>query len=235
MTATVKRLDWLALAAGDPDGLARYYRDQLGLEQTDDQSIAGPPTAASFAAPPGRLCIRPHTAMPSGGVHTHFAVSVTTERYEWLLERLRDTGPVSERTFGGNRSLYRHDPAGNCVEFGERDGFDGRVGPIFEVVLEVPDLEVALDRYQALGFTPDDGSATRPRRRLFGPFDLELWEPHLGIADARGGCHVDIGVTVDDPRAAATVLVGAEGAGTWEGDRLFVRDPAGHTWWLGAP
>lgn len=228
-------LDWLALAAASPGALAAYYRDRLGLDPVDGDDIAGPPVAASFETPPDRLVLRDHRTIPSGGVHTHFAVSVSPRRYDAIATRLRETGPLVERTFGGNRSLYRHDPAGHCVEFGERDGLDGPVGQIFEVVLEVADLDRAVSRYRQLGFEPIDGDPNRPRRRLGGPFDLELWEPHLGIDDARGGCHVDLGVTVDDPAATAAALADTADAGVERDGRLFVRDPDGHTWWLDGP
>lgn len=36
--------------------------------------------------------------------------------------------------------------------------------------------------------------------------DLELWRPRLGIADARGGVHVDFGLGADDPEATAAAL-----------------------------
>jgi hypothetical protein len=46
---------------------------------------------------------------------------------------------------------------------------------------------------------------------LSGPVDLELWEPQLGIADARGGLHVDLAFLTDDPEAAV------EAGGPWPG------------------
>lgn len=229
---TATGLDWLCLAAADPTALVAYYREVLGLRTTDAPSIAGPPVAAALSVPPGALGIRPLTVLPSGGVHTHFAISVTPARYDELADRLGERTTVTERRFGGRRSLYHHDPAGHCVEFGERDGFDGPVGPLFEVVLEVADLSRALERYRAIGFEVVDRGHDRPRRRLAGPFDLELWEPHLGIADARGGTHVDLGVRVDDPTEAAARLAGDHGAPRRRDGRLFVRDPDGHTWWL---
>lgn len=233
MGATTRGLDWLAVAAADADALGAYYRDTLGLTPADPAGgVAGPPPAHAFATPPGRLCVRPLTVEPSGGVHTHFAIAVTPERYDRLHGRLAAAGPVVERTFGGRRSLYRTDPAGHCVEFGERPGLEASVGPVFEVVLEVADLDRALGRYAPLGFEPLGADGDRPRRRLRGPFDLELWEPHLGIADARGGCHVDLGLTADDPEAAARRLAPDGRAPRAVDDRWFVRDGDGHTWWF---
>lgn len=225
----------MTVAAADPAELAVFYRETLDLDTVTPSALPGDPPAYAFAAPPGLVCIRPLTAMPSGGVHTHFAIQVTPERYDHLIERLSETEPVVERTFGGNRSLYRHDPAGHCVEFGERPGLSAPVGPVFEVVLEVTDLERAVERYSALGFEPGPLDADRQRRRLRGPFDLEVWEPHLGIGDARGGCHVDLGLTVSDPEAAARWLAPIDRAPTYRESRWFVRDIDGHTWWLSSP
>ncbi len=233
MTQAVS-LDWLTLTGADIEQLASYYREILELSpRRADHQIAGPPSTHVFDTPPGALCLRELTAMPNGGIHTHFAIRVTPDRYGQLHERLSETEPVIERTFGGRRSLYRIDPAGHCVEFGEDPELASAVGPVFEVVLEVSDLDLAVDRYRPLGFDPIDSDDTRPRRRLRGPFDLELWEPHLGIANARGGCHVDLGLTVTDPHAAARHLAPSGKTPTQRDGRLFVRDGDGHTWWLG--
>lgn len=233
MTEAVS-LDWLALTGADIDQLASYYRDTLQLPPLrDDRQIPGPPPTYAFDTPPGAVCLRELTAMPSGGIHTHFAIRVTPDRYELVHERLSETESVIERTFGGRRSLYRIDPAGHCVEFGEDSSLDSAVGPIFEVVLEVADLDRAVNRYRPLGFEPIDSGDDRPRRRLRGPFDLELWEPHLGIANARGGCHVDLGLTVTDPITVARHLAPTDRQPTRRNGRLFIRDGDGHTWWLG--
>lgn len=229
---TARSLDWLSLASPDPPTLAAYYGETLGLSRTDTDGVAGPPAAAAFDVPPGRLLIRPLSVVPSGGMHTHFAIGVTPGRYDWVTARLARTGPITERRFGDHRSVYRIDPHGHCVEFGERDGLETDVGPLFEVVLEVADIDTAVNRYTDLGFDVVDRGADRPRCRLRGPFDLEVWEPHLGIADARGGCHVDLGLTVDDPPTAAAILGGGPAAARRIDDRMFVRDGDGHTWWL---
>ena len=66
--------------------------------------------------------------------------------------------------------------------------------------------------------------------RLRGPFDLELWEPHLGLADARGGVHADLGLRTDDPAAAASAL--GDGVVSRESveNGVRVREADGH--WL---
>ncbi|MFC4359933.1 VOC family protein [Halobium salinum] len=103
---------------------------------------------------------------------------------------------------------------------------------IFEIVLEVEDLDAAVALYETLGFEPYDRGENRRRVRLAGPFDLELWEPQLGLADARGGVHVDLALRVADPEATVVAVADRVGEAvqvdTRHGDGLRVRDPDGH-------
>ena len=188
-------------------------------------------------AGPTELLLRRPTAVPRGGVHTHYAFSTTAAAYAAWRRRLTDLDPV-EFSFGASDSLYVYDPDGHCVEIGSVDGSpvdggpgsDGRAADtdggangdersngtgkaasdrrappltgIFEVVLEVRDLDRAEARYRRLGFEVADRGEERRRVRLGGPVALELWEPQLGIADARGGLHVDLAFTTPNPDAA---------------------------------
>lgn len=206
----IERLAWLGLAAIDPDELAIFYEDTLGLQRVDPPSTPIAPTPeAAFDVGGDYLAIRSLRSIPAGGVHTHFAIAVSSQRYDVLLERLSRMGSVEERRFGSYRSLYWFDPAGHCVEFGERPDVADGVGGVFEVVLEVSDLAEATTRYEPLGFEIVDQGSDRARNRLRGAFDLELWEPQLGIADGRGGAHVELGVYADDPtRDATSIAVG---------------------------
>lgn len=101
---------------------------------------------------------------------------------------------------------------------------------LFEVVLEVESLAPAEDRYTALGFDVVDRGEQRRRVRLRGPFDLELWEPQLGLADARGGVHVDLGLRATDPAAAVETLGDDVVASEPVEGGVRVRDADGH--WL---
>lgn len=104
-------------------------------------------------------------------------------------------------------------------------GVDG----LFEVVLEVESLEPARVFYERLGFEVVDQGGERQRVRMTtGAVDLELWEPHLGLADARGGVHVDWGVATDDPESLSErVSKDALNVDNVErGSRI--RDPDGH-------
>ncbi|PSP79661.1 fosmidomycin resistance protein [Halobacteriales archaeon QS_1_68_20] len=103
------------------------------------------------------------------------------------------------------------------------------IGGVFEVVLEVESLDRAESFYRPLGFDPVDRGDARRRVRLRGPVDLELWEPQLGIADARGGLHVDLGFEADPDRVVDAV--GDRACEVIDGDDgVRVRDPDGH--WL---
>ncbi|MFB6107690.1 MAG: VOC family protein [Haloplanus sp.] len=232
----------LALEAKDLDAARGFYVGRLGLTPRRE-------TARELAFRVGEtdLLVRRPDGVPRGGLHTHYAFSTTASGYEAWRRRLADFDPV-EFDFGDSRSLYVYDPDGNCVEVGGVDGEGGQAGVafddgaasteregttppltgIFEVVLEVADLDAAEAAYRALGFEAVDRGSERRRVRLRGPVDLELWEPQLGIADARGGVHVDIGFETDDPEAAAAAFAPwtAERVATEGGVR--VRDADGH-------
>lgn len=213
-------------AAGTEPSVASRVTYEIGASaraaRSDDAGSGGddePPT----------LVLRRPTDRPRGGVHTHYAFSTTPAAYPRWLRRLADLDPV-EFSFGSSDSLYVYDPAGHCVEIGnvdrsgsdsdrranaerssnvedvgsgESDGADAPpLSGIFEVVLEVADLSAAERRYRRLGFEVVDRGDKRRRVRLAGPVDIELWEPQLGIADARGGLHVDLAFSTPNPDAA---------------------------------
>lgn len=191
-------LGWLCLEVKQLDSAAAFYRDRLELP-----AIESPTHERRFDAGPSELWLRRPTSAPRGGVHTHFAFSIPNEEYDRWLDLLRETHEVYEHDFGGARALYCYDPEGNCVELGQQPVDGPGIDGIFEVVLEVLDLDTAVECYEALGFEIVDRGTDRRRVRLDGPMALELWEPQLGIADARGGLHVDLGFGTSDPAAAA--------------------------------
>lgn len=183
------QVSWLALESKYLESPRSFYADRLHLDvvRESDHEVA-------FGVGDSSLVLRTPHRVPRGGLHTHYAFS--TGNYEAWLNRLQDLDPV-EHDFGGSRSMYFYDPLGNCVEIGGRGGGDGLTG-IFEVVLEVENLERSLDFYTEI-MEPYSSSDERRRVRLdAGEFDIELWEPHLGIADGQGGVHVDIGIQTEN-------------------------------------
>lgn len=204
------------------DRARSFYRDRLNLtvgHETD--------TAVELQVGETTLVLRRPRTVPRGGLHTHFAFSTGEDAYGSWLDRLSDLDP-DEHTFGSHSSLYVDDPDDHCVEIGGFEGEGSGLSGVFEIVLEVENLQTAERTYRALGFEPVDRGETRRRVRLRGPMDLELWEPQLGLADARGGVHVDLGFEVDDPAAAADAVA------DWTDRReriergLRVRDDDGH-------
>ena len=217
---------WLALEVPHLDRATSFYEAFLDLDvrrETDSE--------AALAAGDADLILRAPGDVPRGGLHTHYALSIPADRYDHWHDRLDERFDLHEAEFGDARSLYFFDLVGNCVELGQRDVDDsaGAIAGIFEVVLEVENLEVATDFYERLGFEVVDRGDDRRRVRLtVGEFDLELWEPQLGIADARGGVHVDLGVGADEPASvAARVEEVALGVETLD-DGVRIRDPEGH-------
>ncbi|WP_122091025.1 VOC family protein [Halalkalicoccus subterraneus] len=181
-----------------------------------------------FRAGETALILRRPIRVPRGGLHTHYAFSTPPAEYDDWWDSLEDLDP-DEHTFGSARSLYVDDPDDHCVEIGEGDGSGTGLTGIFEVVLEVADLERAEEFYTDLGFERTDRGSDRRRVRLAGPMDLELWEPQLGLADARGGVHVDLGFETRDPQAAVEpVRERACAVESFDG-ALRVIDPDGHS------
>jgi len=217
-------LDWLALEAKYLEVAGTFYEETLGLtcrERGADELV--------FTAGDTDLVLRRPAALPRGGLHTHFAFSIPAAEYDDWWDRLDDNYDLKEARFGPSRSLYLYDPDGNCVELGQQDVTGPGIDGIFEVVLEVADLERAQAFYEDLGFETVDEGDDRKRVRLHGPMALELWEPHLGIADARGGVHVDLGFETDEPAAALEAVRNRIGSLERESnENVVVRDPDGH-------
>ncbi|MFB6127436.1 MAG: VOC family protein [Halolamina sp.] len=231
----------LGLEVAALDRARAFYADVLGrsLATTGDRELR-------FRAGETAVVLRRPRSVPRGGLHVHYALACPPAVYDDWRERLAARDP-EEVSFGEYSSLYVDDPDGHCVEVGgvptgggdtdevKPDG-DDHDGPaltgLFEVVLEVADLDRAEQRYRRLGFDPVDRGDERRRVRLRGPLDLELWEPQLGLADARGGVHVDLGFRTADPATAAAAfgdaVVEREPLPDDEGDGVRVRDPDGH-------
>jgi catechol-2,3-dioxygenase len=207
-------LSWLALEVKYLDRARPFYEQRLGLTpvRSSDRAVV-------YRAGETELHLRAPGPVPRGGLHVHYAFSTPPAAYETWNQRFADLDP-DEVSFGRYQSLYVDDPDDHCVEVGNNGeaadteetgdregGADGApLTGIFEVVLEVESLARAQSFYESLGFDVVDEGADRPRARLRGPFDLELWEPHLGLADARGGVHVDLGFACPDPTAAVDAV-----------------------------
>lgn len=241
---------WLALEVKYLDRACAFYGDLLDVEP----ERRGDHEAVLDVGGCHIVLRAPAAGVPRGGVHTHYALAVPPRRYEDWLARLRDAAAeagrdaeVVEHSFGSSTSMYLDDPDDHCVELGEagRDDDERDLQGLFEVVLEVEDLESASAFYEALGAERAYGDGEHDRRRLdWGGVDLELWEPRLGIADGRGGVHVDLGVAVEDPGAETEAATDAADASVRRGrigaddvpfavdgdldGAVRIRDPDGH-------
>lgn len=219
-------LRWLALEVKELDAVAGFYRDTLDLQarHADDREVA-------FEAGDTDFILRRPDAVPRGGVHTHYAFAILDAEYDDWYDRLKTAFDLHEEQFGSVRSLYFYDPAGNCVELMTTGDHGTGVVGVAEVVLEVADLDRATTFYTDLGFESLDRGEDRRRVRLTaGSFDLELWEPQLGIADARGGVHVDLGFIADPTAALDAVGDRCRTVERLDGEKHGIRlvDPDGH-------
>lgn len=215
-------LSWLALEVKHLDRAREFYTTRLDLPIQRESD-----TEVVFSAGETDLVLRRPTAVPRGGLHTHYAFSAPAEEYDDWWTKVEDLG-LEEHVFGSAKSLYFDDSDDHCVEIGQSNDEGSGITGIFEVVLEVADLNHAEDFYTDLGFSVTNRGDERRRIRLSGPMDLELWEPQLGLADARGGVHVDLGFRTADSEAVADRVADRTcGVETTE-NGVRVLDPDGH-------
>jgi catechol 2,3-dioxygenase-like lactoylglutathione lyase family enzyme len=222
---------WLALETKTPTSVAEFYEGHFSVSIADA-------TDREVRLDVGRgaeLRLRAPDGLPRGGLHTHYAFACPADAFDAWLDRLDDEFDPQTVDFGGMRSLYLYDPAGNCVEIcGAADPTgdgDPSLAGLFEVVFEVRSLPDAEEFYADLGFEVVDRGEKRRRSRLTTPtgaFDIELWEPHLGLADARGGVHVDVGIEAADPAAVADGVDDRIAERESVTDGVRIRDPDGH-------
>ncbi len=220
----ISALSWLALEVKYLDCASAFYREHLALDtiREDESEVA-------LSAGETALVLRRPSTIPRGGLHTHYALSIPADEYDDWYERLAENFTLDEHTFGSARSLYFDDTEGNCVELGETDDSGSGVLGVFEVVLEVEDLARAEAFYTGLGMDIVDQGGERRRTRLTADeFALELWEPQLGLADARGGVHVDFGVAVEDAEEALDAVRESVRSVERLDEGIRVRDPDGH-------
>lgn len=125
----------LTLQVRDRAAMEAFYADVIGLEvlaREDDRTWL----AIGRHARLGLWLPGEKEQGDEGGVHVHFALSVSPEGLDRLTERLRGAGlavdgPVEHD--GGDRSVYFEDPEGNVVEAwdyfrrspGEEQGVEG--------------------------------------------------------------------------------------------------------------
>ncbi|MDY6818842.1 MAG: VOC family protein [Halobacteriales archaeon] len=223
-------LAWLTLEVKYLERALSFYTDHLDLPVIDRTA-----TEAILGVGDSELRLRTPGPVPRGGLHTHYAFAIPRGEYDQWKARLGEQFDLDEHQFGSASSLYCYDPDGHCVELGQFAEEGSGITGIFEVVLEVESLDRALAVYTGLGGEVVDRGEARRRARLdLGPVDIELWEPQLGIADGRGGVHVDLGFRADDPTAVADAI--AEDVcsvtylddGTAPPETVRIKDPDGH-------
>jgi catechol-2,3-dioxygenase len=220
---------WLGLEVKAVEPVVEFYREYLDASVADE----GDREVALDIGGDSQLRLRRPDGVPRGGLHTHYAIACPAAAYDAWKDRLSRDFELQEVDFGGMRSLYLYDPAGNCVEIAgaddETEATEPALSGLFEVVFEVENLSTAESFYADIGFDVIDSGDGRRRTRLTaGEFDIELWEPHVGLADARGGVHVDAGFEVADPQQAADSVAARATRRETLADGVRVRDPDGH-------
>lgn len=218
--SVIRSLAWLGLAVEQLRTSRAFYEPLLGEPDREHGELR-------FSVAESELRLKPPGADPAGGEHVHFAFSTGPPGYERFKQRLEARGPIEEHDLSVYHSVYAFDPDDHCVEFADREEHGTDIASLFEIVLEVEDLDGALDWYRQFDPRVMDRGEQRRRVRLdMGPFELELWEPQRGLAGARPGRSVDLGLAVGDPQAIVDDIAENDLTETEAG--LRITDPDGH-------
>lgn len=124
----------LVLEARDLEASERFYNEVLGLPvvgRWEGESFRGREAVWLQSGDQTRIGLwKPQVGIAGsrGGVHVHFAMTVTEADYDVLVAQVRERGVhVDEVYFGddpaapGQRSAYVTDPDGHVVEFWTRN------------------------------------------------------------------------------------------------------------------
>jgi catechol-2,3-dioxygenase len=121
----VSAISELVLEVSDLDAARRFYRDQVGFEET----LYGEGREGRYwylVGESARLGLwTPQTGLAGGrgGSHVHFAFHVEDAELDPLAERISTAGAEVEGPLqlGPGRAIYVTDPDGNVVEFWSQD------------------------------------------------------------------------------------------------------------------
>jgi catechol-2,3-dioxygenase len=217
-------LRWLTLETSSLGSMCQFYEEQLGLTlQRRDEG------AATFAVGGAELRLHTLDRAPRGGAHTLYRLAVPPAQYSAVRERLTGTNPDVTLPAREADAIAALDPAGNCVEVIKSSSAAGSQIALAGLVLEVSSLAPARVFYERLGFRGIDSDAAEGRARLgTDTVVLDLWEPQTVGGGARGGVHVDWGMTADDPQHTAERVVGDATAVEEVEAGVLIRDPDGH-------
>ena len=218
------RLAWLALETSDLAVAASLYRDTLDLDLVSTSD-----TEHAYRVGETRLVLRTPDHPTPGGAHVHYAFITGPDGFDYWVQQLSHDFDLTFHDFGTFQSLYWFGADEHCVEIASLGEGGTALSGIFEVVLEVDDLGEAIPWYAQLGFTRGERDPDRPRIRLTSPqLDLELWEPHRGLADARPGKHVDLGIAVTGMNDIGADLTSNGTTPDSNPDRTEYEAPGGH-------
>ena len=115
----------LVLEVADLEAARRFYRDDLGFEET----LHGEGREGRYwylVGDSARLGLwTPQTGLAGGrgGSHVHFAFRVAEDELDALIARFAERGVETEGPIqlGPGRAIYVTDPDGNVVEFWTQD------------------------------------------------------------------------------------------------------------------
>lgn len=218
-----------------------FYRDVIRLPLVSVQD-----NMAFFDVDGQQIIVTEPRVFPDGsvaGVNSHWALAIDAKDEGWYSQKIRESGG---NTYSVGFAHYIDDPDGNLGEFWKEHAWShGRRGPLageeiapvqalVEVSLMVTDSRAGLAFYRdQLGLTNlhelEDQGKPFMRARFAGGQDLLLWYPGLYMGIARAGRMMRLTLACESVQAVAQFLAERQLAYTCLADRLYFRDPFGHT------
>jgi len=217
-------LDWLALEAKYLEVAGTFYEETFGLtcrERGADELV--------FAAGDTDLVLRRPAALPRAGSTRTLrsrsprpstttggtaSTTTTTSRRRALAppDRSTCTIPMATASNSVNRTSRGRESTASS-----RSSSRSRISSARR-----PSTRISDSKRSTRATTESASDST-------GRWPSSSGEPHLGIADARGGVHVDLGFETDEPAAALEAVRNRIGSLERESnENVVVRDPDGH-------
>lgn len=220
----------VALDVRDLDGVARFYRDVVGLEELgrDGDSVQLGAGGVAFLELRHRAGLLPRDPAAAGLYHTAFLLPSRKDLGRWLVH----AGQIGQRLDGAadhlvSEAVYLHDPEGNGIEiYADRD----KATWTWEATPDGPRVKMANDRLDIIGLHSlglAEGWTGAPPGTRIGHVHLQVGDTAQAAKFFTGPIGMD--VTRQWPQAVFLSSGGYHhhiAANTWHSAGAGPRDPA---------
>jgi len=218
-------LDWLALEAKYLEVAGTFYEETFGINVSRARGgrtrlrggrhrSRAPPTGGAPARAGSTRTLRSRSPRPSTTTGGTASTTTTTSRRRALAppDRSTCTIPMATASNSVNRTSRGRESTASS-----RSSSRSRISSARR-----PSTRISDSKRSTRATTESASDST-------GRWPSSSGNPHLGIADARGGVHVDLGFETDEPAAALEAVRNRIGSLERESnENVVVRDPDGH-------